>query len=333
MPIHAYAAGEPRAALKLFTYEPGPLGADEVEIEITHSGICHSDVHLIDNDWAISEYPLVPGHEVVGTVRAVGSNVRHIHVGQRVGVGWQCNACYACEWCLAGEEPNCKEHVATCNGHHGGFADAVRTDWRFAHPIPDALPGETAAPLLCGGITVYTPLKRHVSPGMRVGVIGIGGLGHFALQFAAAFGAEVTAFSTTPEKEAEARSFGARHFVCTHDRKAMEAAAGSFHYLLSTVTAALDWPMWLRMLRHYGTLCLVGASPGDIAVPAMELLVGQKTIRGSVIGGRGIIREMLDFAARRHIRSKSELMPMREVNAAVERVRRNQARYRIVLVN
>jgi len=334
MPIQAYAAPAVRGPLEPYTYEPGPLGPDEVEIRVTHSGICHSDIHLIDNDWQISTYPLVPGHEIVGTVRAIGSNVRHVQVGQRVGVGWQSGACYCCEYCLAGEEPSCpKNQAVCCHGHFGGFAEAVRADAAFAHPIPDALASENAAPLLCAGITVYAPIRRHVRPGLRVGVIGVGGLGHLALQFAAAYGADVTAFSTTAAKEAEARQLGARHFVVSSDARQMESVAGRFDFLLSTVTVDLDWPAWARALRPFGKLCLVGASPGSISVPVMELVIGQKAILGSIIGGRGMMREMLQFAADHDIRTRSELMPMREINAAIERVRRNQARYRVVLTN
>ncbi len=329
--IHAHAAHEPRAPLTPYAIETGPLRPFEVELAVTHCGICHSDIHLIDDDWQISQYPLVPGHEVVGTVAACGPAVTDVRVGQRVGVGWQSGSCLTCEWCLRGDEMCCAQAEATCVGRPGGFADRLRVDSRFAHPLPDALTSEHAAPLLCAGITVYAPLAADVRPGMRVGIIGIGGLGHLALQFARAMGAEVTAFSTTPEKAAEAERCGARHFVVSSDARQMEQARGTLDYLLSTVTVPLDWPLWLDLLRHRGTLTLVGASPGTVSVSPMALIVGQKAIRGSAIGGRAAMRAMLAFAARTGVRPQVEVVPLREVNAALAKVRANQARYRIVL--
>ena len=333
MPIRCYAAFAPQAAVKPHSYEPEPLGAFDVEIAITHCGICHSDIHLIDNDWGISTYPLIPGHEIVGTIRACGSEVRHLAVGQRVGVGWQSGSCLECEWCLEGEEPCCASQQATCVGRPGGFAEAIRLDGRFAHPIPAELASETVAPLLCAGITVYTPLKTGVRPASRVGVIGIGGLGHLAIQFASAYGCDVTAFSTTPEKEEEARRLGARHFVVSADPRQMVQAANSVDFLLSTVTAPLDWKAWLDVLRPKGTLCILGASPGTLDIAPMALIVGQKSVRGSAIGSRATTREMLALAARHGIRAQTEVMPLSEVNAAITRVRRNEARYRVVLAN
>lgn len=199
MTYHAYAARSARAHLEPFEYEPKPLGADDVEIAISHCGICHSDVHLVDGDWG-DVFPVVPGHEIVGNV--VGGSA--FSAGQRVGVGWQRNSCGECEWCAAGEEELCPKNEATCMGSFGGFADRIRVNRRFVFPIPEALPSEVAAPLLCGGVTVYSPLARFAGAGTRVGVIGIGGLGHLALQFAKAMGCEVTAFSRSRDKEAEA---------------------------------------------------------------------------------------------------------------------------------
>ncbi len=331
MPIHCQAAFERGAALRPHSFEPGPLGPHEVELAVTHCGICHSDIHLVDDDWQISQYPLVPGHEVVGTVHARGPEVRNLELGTRVGVGWQSGACLDCEWCRRGLEPACPAHQATCVGRPGGFATALRVDARFAHPIPDALDSAAAAPLLCAGITVYAPLARDLRPADRVGVIGVGGLGHLAIQFAARMGCEVTAFSTSRGKEEETRAFGARHFIVTRDPSVLERAAGSLDYLISTVTVPLHWPTWLNLLRPTGTLCLVGASPGTLDLSPMALIVGQKSVRGSAIGGRQAIREMLDFAARHQVRPKVEELPLRDVNTAIQRVRDNQARYRIVL--
>jgi uncharacterized zinc-type alcohol dehydrogenase-like protein len=333
MAIRCYAARAAGSELTPFSYDPAALGPFDVEIAITHCGICHSDVHLIDNDWGISQYPLVPGHEIVGTVRAHGSEVKHLTTGQRVGVGWQRGSCLACEACLRGDERCCPQHEATCVAHHGGFAEEIRVDGRFAHPIPAGLSSDAAAPLLCAGITVYTPIKAAVRHTDQVGIIGVGGLGHLAIRFAAAIGCEVTAFSTTPSKEAAARQLGARHFVVTRDAQQMERAAESVDFLLSTVTAPLDWAAWLNVLRPKGTLWIVGASPGTLNIAPMALITGQKSVCGSAIGNRASIREMFDFAARHNIVAQTEVVPMSELNAAIARVRRNEARYRIVVAN
>lgn len=334
MTINAYAALAAKNPLERFQYDPEELGPDDVEVTITHCGICHSDVHLIDDDWEMSTYPLVPGHEIVGTINALGSNVAHLESGQRVGIGWQRSACLSCEWCICGQENLCPEQQAICAGHYGGFAESIRTDSRFVFPVPENLASENVGPLLCGGITVYSPLRRyHVEPQMKVGVIGIGGLGHLALQFARAFGCEVTAFSTTSTKEAEAREFGAHRFICSRESAALEQAANSLDFVLNTVYADLEWATYLDILRPNGKLCTVGASVAPISIPTFPLVVGQKTVCGSVIGGRTMIQEMLEFAARHDIQAKTEVLPMAEVNTALQRVRNNLARYRLVLRN
>src|SRR5438477_10141571 len=225
--IHGLGVHAAGAQLLAYKYDPGALGAGEVEIKISHCGICHSDVHLIDNDWGFSKYPFIPGHEIVGTVVAMGADVRNHAIGQRVGVGWQADSCGICEWCRQGDEHLCAKSQPTCVGRNGGFADKVRVNSKFAIPVPEALESENAAPLMCGGITVYSPLRNHgVRPSSRVGVIGIGGLGHLGIQFAKAFGAEVTAFSTSKDKEEEARKLGAHNFVNTRDTGALKKIAG-----------------------------------------------------------------------------------------------------------
>jgi uncharacterized zinc-type alcohol dehydrogenase-like protein len=331
MIFHAHAAMEKKGALAPFEYEPAPLGAHDVEIRVTHCGICHSDVHLVDGDWGMGRYPMVPGHEIVGTIEATGPELQGLKKGDRVGVGWQRGACLACESCLAGDENLCAANQATCVFNHGGFADRVRLDGRFAFPIPEGLASEAAAPLLCGGATVYSPLRRWVRSSMKVGVIGIGGLGHLALQFARAMGCEVTAISTSPDKEPEARSFGAHRFVATRERNALRSAASSLDFVLSTVFAAQDWPALVGTLKPNGVLCVVGGPPEPISVPAFALIGAQKTIAGSVIGGRPTIREMLEFAARHGVAAKTELRPMSEANAGLDHVRAGRARYRVVL--
>lgn len=334
MPIHAYAAAGPGQQLEPFTYEPGELAPWEVEITISHCGICYSDLHLIDNAWGSSTYPLVPGHEIIGRVNAVGSSVTHVRTGQQVGVGWQAGSCLACEWCLRGEEQLCPDQQATCMGRYGGFADAVCVDSRFVFAVPEELDPTTVAPLLCGGITVYTPLRRHSIHGaMRVGIIGIGGLGHLALQFAHALGCEITAFSTSPDKEEEARRLGAEHFVVSSNEAQMKQAANTLDFILSTVYANLDWRAYLRILRPNGTLCLVSGGFDEARIPLWTMIDWNKSISGSVTGSRSTMQEMLWFAARHGIRAMTETMPMTEVNTAIERVRRNEVRYRLVLVS
>ncbi|MCU0497640.1 MAG: NAD(P)-dependent alcohol dehydrogenase [Anaerolineae bacterium] len=328
MRAHGYAALQQGATLEPYEYDLAALGPNEVRIKVSHCGICHSDVHVID-EWA-KHYPVVPGHEVVGIVTEIGSQVRTLTVGQRVGVGWQAESCLACEWCLRGEENLCRNSVATCVDRPGGFADLLQIDHRFAYAIPDNLSSENAAPLLCAGVTVYAPLHRLADSSARVGVIGIGGLGHLALQFAAAFGCEVAAFSTTPDKEAEARAFGATRFIVSTDATQMKQATASLDLILCTVNVALDWGLYTRCLRPNGILCFVGALNGKIEVPFGHLMQ-QKSVTGSSIGSRIMMREMLTFAARHGIVAQTEAIPMNEVNAAIEKVRHNQARYRMVL--
>jgi len=327
-----WAATVARGPLSPFTWEPRELAPFEVEIAISHCGICHSDLHLIDNGWNSSTYPFVPGHEIVGHVTAVGSAARHLAVGQRVGVGWQRSACMTCELCLDRQDNLCPHQTATCVGHHGGFAARIRTDGRYAFAIPDELESAVAAPLLCGGATVYAPLRRYgVDATSSVGVIGIGGLGHIALLMLRAFGAEITALSSSESKRDEALAMGAHHFVSSRDARELHKQAGRFHLLLSTVHARLDWITLIKTLRPNGTLCLVGSPPGVMAIHAAALFQGQKTISASEIGDRATIAEMLRFSARHRIAPVVERMPLAEVNTAIERVRRNEARYRMVL--
>lgn len=329
--LAAHAAG---AELLPFHYEPGDLKPMQVEIAVSHCGICHSDLHLIANDWGLSQYPFIPGHEIIGTVAAVGPQVRSLEKGQRVGLGWQSNSCGVCEWCLQGLENLCPSAEATCIHRHGGYAARVRASARFVVPIPKALESENAAPLLCAGITVYSPLRTHgVNPFSRVGVVGIGGLGHLAIQFARAFGAEVTAFSTSAGKEEEVRALGAHHFVNSLDSKSMKEVAGTQDFILNTTDADQDWSVYVNALRARGTLCMVGVPPSPMTVPAFPLISGMKVISGSPIGSPFGLREMLDVAARHNVKAKTELFPMAKANEAIEKVKKNKVRYRAVLAN
>jgi uncharacterized zinc-type alcohol dehydrogenase-like protein len=329
--LAAHAAG---AELLPYRYDPGKLGPQEVEIAITHCGICHSDIHLISNDWGISQYPFIPGHEIVGTVAAVGSEVKSHQVGQRVGLGWQSNSCGECEWCSRGMENLCAESQGTCVHRNGGYAERVRANSRFVIPIPEALKSEHAAPLLCGGITVYNPLRTHgVNPSSRVGVIGIGGLGHLAIQFAKTFGAEVTAFSTSAGKEEEARALGAHRFVNSRESKALKEVAGTQDLIVSTINADQDWGVYIQALRPTGTLCFVGVPPSPVAVQAFPLIAGMRSISGNPTGSPYRLKEMLDVAARHGVKAQIEGFPMAKANEAIEKVKKNKVRYRAVLAN
>jgi uncharacterized zinc-type alcohol dehydrogenase-like protein len=333
-PIQGLAAHAAGAELLPFRYEPGTLGARDVEIGISHCGICHSDLHLISNDWGISQYPFIPGHEIIGTITEVGSDVRLLTVGQRVGLGWQSNSCGECEWCTRGMENLCLSSEGTCVRRHGGYATHVRANARFVFPIPEALNSEHAAPLLCGGITVYNPLRSHgINPSSRVGVIGIGGLGHIAIQFARVFGAEVTAFSTSAEKEKETRELGAHRFVNTRESRALKEVAGSLDFVISTVNADQDWSVYIQTLRPTGTLCFVGVPPSPVSMQAFPLISGMRSITGSPIGSPHMIREMLDVAARHEVKAITQSFSMAKVNDALAKVKKNKVRYRAVLAN
>lgn len=332
--IRGYATHAAGAELLAFRYPVEALGAEEVDVRISHCGVCRSDLHLIDNDWGISKYPFVPGHEIIGTIAEVGSAVRHLKPGDRVGIGWQANSCGHCEWCRSGKEHLCAEAQPTCVHRHGGFAEAVRVSSRFAVPLPAALDSETAAPLLCAGVTVYTPMRTYgVSPASHVGVIGIGGLGHIALQFANAFGAEVTALSSSHGKEEEARSFGAHHYYNTRESKNLKALGGSFDLILSTVHAEQDWTSLIGTLRPSGVLCLLGAPGRALQIPAAALVLPAKAVAGSNTGSPLMIAEMLDVAARHKVAAQIERVPMTRINEAIAKVRRGTVRYRAVLAN
>lgn len=332
--IHGLAAHAAGAHLLPYKYDPGELQANEVEIKISHCGVCHSDVHLIDNDFGFSKYPFIPGHEIVGTVVAVGSHVLDRTTGERVGVGWQSDSCGICEWCRQGDEHLCAKAQPTCVGRNGGYADRIRVNSHFAIPVPAVLESENVAPLLCAGVTVYSPLRNHgVRPSSRVGVIGIGGLGHLGVQFARAFGAEVTAFSTSKDKEAEARELGAHHFLNTRDTGALKKVAGSFDFLLSTVSADQDWQGYINALRPKGVLCVVGIAPSPLQIQAFSLIGGQRAVSGSPSGSPRDLHEMLDIAARHGVKAITERFAMSKANDAVARVKKNQVRYRAVLAN
>ncbi len=331
----AYASLEANEKFQAWEYEPKPLQEDEIEIRVTHNGLCHSDIQMRDNYWGITEYPLVAGHEIIGIVGEVGGKVNHLQKGDRVGVGWIRNSCRVCDNCVKGEENICRKgNVGVIVGNHGGFADRLRVSADFAYRIPDALDSASAAPLLCAGITVYSPLRKYItSPGMKVGVLGIGGLGHLAIKFARAMGAEVTAFSSSPDKEIEAKEFGAHHFQKWGSAEEMKAIAGSYDLIVSTISSEADWNAAFSLLSINGILCFLGIPNSMMQVSLVDLIFGQKSIVSSADGGRRLIPEMLNFAALNQIKPKVETMPLSQLNEAISRVSANQARYRIVLVS
>jgi len=331
--IQAYAATEPGGQFAPFEYDPGKLGSRDVEIDVDYCGICHSDLSMLDNAWEMTTYPFVGGHEIIGRVAAVGEGVVNLKVGQTVGLGWYSRSCMHCEWCLGGDHNLCPDAQGVVVGRHGGFADRVRAEGDWVIPLPASIDPSKAGPLFCGGITVFNPIvQNRIDAGHRVGVVGIGGLGHMALAFLRAWGCEVTAFSTSPDKEHEARRLGAHHFVATHDGDALAALAGSLDMILVTVNVDLDWNAYVAALRPKGKLHLVGAAQ-TLTATIFPLIVGQRSIGGSPVGSPGTIRTMLDVAARHGIEPVVELFPMARVNDAFDRLRQGKARYRLVLSN
>lgn len=330
--IHAWAAPAAKQAFVPFEYEPGPLGPEEIEVAVAHCGICHSDLSVLNNDWGISTYPYVGGHEAVGHVVAVGELARGVKVGQRVGIGWNAGSCMHCRSCLSGFQQLCTQAQPTIVGHHGGFASRLRSHWAWAIPVPDKLDLAAAGPLLCGGITVFDPFMNYgILPTQRVGIVGIGGLGHMAVKFAAAWGCEVTAFTSSESKKAEAQGFGAHHVVTTRDANALAKIAGSLDLLIVTVNVPLDWPAMMATLAPRGRMHVVGAVLEPIPVGAFDLIMGQRSISGSPTGSPVGIATMLDFAALHNVLPQVERFPMRQINEAMAHLEAGKARYRIVL--
>jgi uncharacterized zinc-type alcohol dehydrogenase-like protein len=325
----AHGAGQ---KLEPFTYDPGRLDSEEVEIAVEYCGLCHSDLSILNNDWGLSQYPLIPGHEVVGRVVAAGDHVKGLQIGQRVGVGWNFRSCMHCHECLTGNNNLCLKAGPTIVGHYGGFAERVRSHWVWAIPLPDTLDISSAGPLLCGGITVFAPLATFgVKPTDRVGVVGIGGLGHMALQFVNAWGCEVTAFTSNPSKSNEVRKLGAHRVLSSRGSDEILKAANSLDFLLVTVNIPLDWAALLKTLRPNGRMHVVGAVLEPMPIPAFELIMGQKSVSGSPTGGPAMISAMLDFAARHDLAPQVEHFPLSKVNDAIEHLAAGKARYRIVL--
>ncbi|MDE1461436.1 NADPH-dependent aldehyde reductase Ahr [Spartinivicinus poritis] len=330
--IKAYAALEPKGKLTEFEYDPGELGHQEVEIEVDYCGICHSDLSMINNEWGLSAYPLVAGHEVVGKIAKVGDHVTHLKAGQLVGLGWHADYCQACSHCNAGDHNLCLTAQGTIVGHHGGFADKVRVNAKSVVPLPSGIDSKTAGPLFCGGITVFNPLVQFdIKPTDKVAVIGIGGLGHLALQFLNAWGCEVTAFTSSESKSAEARSLGAHHTLNSRDVAEIDGAANRFDYIISTVNVKLDWNLYLSTLKPKGRLHFVGATLDPLDINVFGLIMQQRSISGSPVGSPGNIAKMLEFAAQHNIKPMVEMFKFSQVNEALAHLESGKARYRIVL--
>ena len=340
--VGCFAAAQAGAPLAATHVTLPALGPHDVELAVTACALCHSDVHLLDGDWSSGQFPLVPGHEIVGRVVGVGGAVpqgdahAHLTLGARAGVGWQCGACFACEACERGREHQCPHgKVRTCVGRPGGLAERVRVDHRFAFALPHVLDDAHAAPLLCAGLTVFSALERHVhntrgSTRPRVAVVGLGGLGHLAVQFARALGAEVHAFDPDADKRSDALALGATEFSAPASPASLPS--DEFDVVLSTTSAPLPWNDWLRATRLGGTLCLVGVPPAALTIDPDHLLDGEKIVTGSVVGSRASMDRMLAFAAQHDVAPRVETLPMRDVNEGLARLREGRARYRVSLL-
>ncbi|KAI9136537.1 putative alcohol dehydrogenase [Paraphysoderma sedebokerense] len=342
--INGYAALKAGGPLEKWSYKPRPLGTTDVEIKVAYCGICGSDVHAIDSEWNHVTFPIIVGHEIIGTVTAVGSNVTHLKAGDRVGVGAQCDACLNCIHCKKGHDNNCFGRVFTYNGKYksdgamsqGGYAEAVRVPSQYAFKLPEKLPSDVAAPLLCAGVTVWQPLRKYMHPFCRVGVIGIGGLGHLAVQFAAKLGATsvVAITSSSGSKKDDCFKLGATDVLDIKDDKSVKNWSNKLDVIICTANSStLPWDKYLSLLNNFGTFVIVGLPEAPISLNVMPIVMKQLVITGSLIGGRADIEEMLQFAAEKEVKPWIEVKKMDEVNEAIQKVRDNQARYRMVLKN
>ena len=336
-----YAATNPKSSLAPFSFERRDVGDNDVHIEILFCGVCHSDIHQVRDEWGGSIYPMVPGHEIVGRVSKVGANVTKVKAGDFAGVGCMVDSCRHCVNCKNDEEQFCEVHCSlTYNSTeqdrstptYGGYSDSIVTDEAFVLKINADQPLEKVAPLLCAGITTYSPLRRfNIKEGSKVGVVGLGGLGHMGVKLAASMGADVTVFSTSPSKEKDARELGAQHFVVSKNEGEMKALASQFDFILDTVAADHDLNAYLQLLKLDGALVLVGI-PGKPAEIIAPLLVAQRrTLTGSAIGGIAETQEMLDYCAAHNITSDVEVIPIQDVNEAYERTIKGDVHYRFVI--
>lgn len=334
MQVNGYAVKEPKEKLVPYSYELGELGAEEVDIKVSYCGICHSDLSMINNEWGLTKYPLIPGHEIVGEVVAAGAAVKKIKVGDKVGLGWFSASCMSCQECMEGAHHLCATSEETIVGRHGGFAEHVRGHWSWAIPLPAAIDMSKAGPLLCGGITVFNPIiMAGVKPTDKVGVIGIGGLGHLALKFLKHWGCEVIAFSSNPAKKEQILEMGATKVIDSTSPKELASIANELNFILNTTNVSLNWDAYLKTLAPRGTFHTVGAVLEPMAIPAFSLIGGEKSVAGSPLGSPALTKTMLDFCVRHSIYPTVEEFPMTAVNEALAHLEEGKARFRVVLKN
>jgi len=334
MKVNGYAATEQNAKLTPYSYELNAIGPEDVDIKVHYCGICHSDLSMINNDWGMSQYPFVPGHEIIGEVIATGNAVKNVSVGDKVGLGWTASSCMSCDQCMDGDHHLCPESQATIVGRNGGFADIVRGHWSWAIPLPEGIDMSKAGPLLCGGITVFNPIiLAGVKPTNTVGVIGIGGLGHMAVKFLKYWGCEVIAFSSNPSKKESILKMGASKVINSTVPEELESIAGTVDFILNTTNVTLDWNSYLTALAPKGRFHTVGAVLEPMQIPAFSLIMGEKSVAGSPIGSPALTKTMLEFCVRHNIYPDVEEFPMEQVNEALEHLEQGKARFRIVLKN
>ncbi len=342
MPICGYAAQSATSAIEPFSFNRRDARPTDVSIEILYCGVCHSDIHQARNEWENSIYPMVPGHEIIGRVTAVGSEVSKFKEGDMVGVGCMVDSCQSCSACAAGLEQYC-ENGATWTYNdvdrhdklptYGGYSERIVVSEKFVVNVPSNLDPKSAAPLLCAGITTYSPLKHwKIGPGMKVAVAGLGGLGHMGIKFAKAFGADVSLFTRTPDKAPEAKRLGADHVVLSTDPEQMKAVEGHFDFILDTIPTKHDLTPYLATLKREATLCLVGIiEPIEPAIHSIALIKGWKNLSGSAIGGIGETQEMLDFCAEKGVACDVEMIDIDYINTAYERMLKSDVKYRFVI--
>ena len=336
-----YAVQSAESPVAPFTFDRREPNPHDVQIEIQYCGVCHSDIHQARNEWGNSHYPMVPGHEIVGRVTSVGAHVKKFKVGDLAGVGVLVDSCRTCENCSQGLEQYCKNGSSgTYNAFeqdgvtptYGGYSKSIVTHEDFVLHVSEKLPLAAVAPLLCAGITTYSPLRHwKVGKGHKVGVLGLGGLGHMAVKFAASFGAEVTMLSTSASKEADAKKLGAHKFVLTSDAEAVKGVSGYFDFIIDTVSAPHDYNMYLTMLNTNGVQICVGAPPVPVEIYPFKLIGGRRSIAGSGIGGLPETQEMLDYCAEHNIVSEVEVIDMKNINEAYDRMLKGDVRYRFVI--
>jgi len=333
MKVNAYAAHEAKGKLEKYQYELLELPAEQVDIKVSHCGICHSDISMLNNDWRMTQYPFVPGHEIIGEVVGVGNAVKNVKKGDKVGLGWQSGSCMHCQQCMGGSQHLCASSEQTIVGRHGGFADYVRAHWSSVISLPEGIDITKAGPLLCGGITVFNPIiLSQVKPTDVVGVIGIGGLGHLAIKFLKNWGCEVIAFSSNVAKKEQILAMGASEVINSRKPEELKPIRGKLNFILNTTNVSLDWNSYLKALAPKGKFHNVGAVLEPMQFSS-SVLMAEKTVGGSPIGSPALIKTMLDFCVRHDIYPTVEEFPMEKVNEAIEHLEEGKARFRVVLKN